>query len=104
MFARHSREGWTTWGDEAGVEVEPRGKASRGYAGGAIERIPHVDPHVRLPEGVSNRIAEILREGYEDGESIDSLAKDSGLSIARVRGLLKRAGVEVRPQGRPTKK
>src|SRR5665811_456343 len=98
MFARHSREGWTTWGDEAGVEVEPRGKASRGYAGGAIERIPYIDPHVRLPEGVAGRFAEILKEGYESGMSIDALVKESGYTIARVRGMLKRAGCDVRPQ------
>lgn len=36
LFARHPREGWTVWGDESPHEVEPRGKAYRGYAGGPM--------------------------------------------------------------------
>lgn len=52
MFARHPREGWTVWGDEASTDVAPRGKAHRGYSGGPL-LVPHLDPHVRLPEIVS---------------------------------------------------
>lgn len=103
MFARHPREGWTTWGDEAHEDIEPRGKASRGYAGGAIDRLPRIDPHVRLPAGVSDQIATVLRTEYESGTSIDTLAKESGYSIARVRGMLTRSGCDIRPQGRPAK-
>ena len=38
MFARHPRDGWTVWGDESAPDVAPRGKAHKGYGGGAIER------------------------------------------------------------------
>lgn len=33
LFARHPHDGWTAWGNEAGKDVEPRGKVHRGYAG-----------------------------------------------------------------------
>lgn len=36
LFARHPREGWTVWGDEAAPDVAPRGGARRGYTGGPI--------------------------------------------------------------------
>ena len=77
-------------------------RLSRGFAQRQVANEPGVG--IASSFGPGYAIPKILREGYEDGESIDSLARDSGLSIARVRRLLKRAGVEVRPQGRPTKK
>ena len=36
MFARHPRDGWDVWGDEAESTVTPRGRAHRGYEGGPI--------------------------------------------------------------------
>ena len=36
LFARHAREGWTVWGDEAASEAVPRGRVHRGYAGGPM--------------------------------------------------------------------
>jgi N6-adenosine-specific RNA methylase IME4 len=36
MFARNSRPGWDTWGNESNVE-EVRGKVHRGYEGGPIQ-------------------------------------------------------------------
>ena len=41
MFARYPRQGWTSWGNESGEDVVPRGKVHKGYAGGAIE--PKID-------------------------------------------------------------
>ena len=38
LFARHPREGWQVWGDEAAAEVAPRGKAHKGYQGGELRR------------------------------------------------------------------
>ena len=76
-------------------------RLSRGFAQRQVANEP---VGIASSFGPGYAIPKILREGYEDGESIDYLAKDSGLSITRVRGLLKRAGAEVRPQGRPTKK
>lgn len=32
MFARYPREGWSAWGNEADDEIQPRGRAHRGYA------------------------------------------------------------------------
>jgi N6-adenosine-specific RNA methylase IME4 len=36
LFARHPREGWQVWGDEAAADIVPRGRAHRGYAGGEL--------------------------------------------------------------------
>lgn len=47
LFARHPREGWTVWGDEADAEVTPRGRAHRGYEGGPI-LAPALSPHERM--------------------------------------------------------
>lgn len=33
LFARHPRDGWASWGDEAASDIEPRGKAHKGYGG-----------------------------------------------------------------------
>ncbi|MCL2471171.1 MAG: MT-A70 family methyltransferase [Propionibacteriaceae bacterium] len=44
LFARHPRPGWTSWGDEAPADIEPRGHQHRGYAGGAIDKVPGLQP------------------------------------------------------------
>ncbi len=36
LFARHPREGWQVWGDEAAADIVPRGRAHRGYTGGQL--------------------------------------------------------------------
>jgi N6-adenosine-specific RNA methylase IME4 len=33
LFARYPRPGWTSWGDEAAADVEPRGRRHRAYGG-----------------------------------------------------------------------
>lgn len=104
MFARHPRDGWQVWGDEADPDVTPRGKAHRGYVGGAITRLPRIDPGVRIPEFAAEHFAKVLRARYEDGASIRQLADESGYSIQRVRGLLLRSGVELRARGRSPQK
>lgn len=36
LFARHPREGWHVWGDEAAADITPRGRAHKGYHGGKL--------------------------------------------------------------------
>jgi N6-adenosine-specific RNA methylase IME4 len=102
MFARHPRPGWTVWGDEAATEIAPRGKAHKGYQGGPL-LVPHLDPHVRLPELVSDNLGDSLRQRYEAGASIRQLADESGYTITRVRTLLTKAGTAIRSRGRTTR-
>ena len=98
MFSRHGRKGWTLWGDEADEELEPRGKSHRGYGGGEIEA-PTVARYERLDGEVAEALGAQLRAFYESGLSIRDLQKTTGYSIQRVRGLLERAGVDLRPRG-----
>lgn len=98
MFSRHARKGWTLWGDEADEEVEPRGKAHRGYGGGEI-KAPAVARYERLDGEVAEALGAQLRAFYESGLSIRDLQKTTGYSIQRVRGLLERAGADLRPRG-----
>lgn len=98
MFSRHAREGWTLWGDEADEELEPRGKAHRGYGGGEIEA-PAVGRYERLDGEIAEALGAQLRAFYESGLSIRDLQKTTGYSIQRVRGLLERAGADLRPRG-----
>lgn len=100
MFARYAQEGWTAWGDESDDEVTPRGDAHRGYAGGELERLPHLDPHVRIPDELASRMASLLREQYDAGQSIRQIATATDFSITRVRTLLEMSGAELRSRGR----
>ncbi len=100
MFARYPQDGWAAWGDEATGDVAPRGRSHRGYGGGELETLPHLDPHVRIPEGLADRLGGVLREQYESGLSIRQLATATGFSIARVRTLLEKAGTSHRRRGR----
>lgn len=100
LFARYAQPGWTAWGDESGADTTPRGTVHKGYSGGAIE-IPHLVPHERLTPEKDKTLAETLRVKYEEGASIRSLCTETGYSHARVRGLLERAGTQLRKQGRP---
>lgn len=104
MFARYPQEGWTAWGDEAAEEVTPRGTTHRGYGGGDLARVPQIEPHARIPSGLATRLAELLREQYEAGQSIRELAVATGFSITRIRSLLDQAGTPLRGRGRPTTK
>ena len=98
LFARHPREGWTVWGDESSQEVEPRGQAHRGYAGGPI-LAPVVEPHARMTAQTEARLGRDLRARYEAGASVRALVEESGYSIARVRRLLALAGTTMRSRG-----
>lgn len=100
LFARYAQPGWTSWGDESGEGVQPRGQVHRGYTGGA-PAVPHIDSHVRLPKPVDDRVAATLSAQYAAGASIRQLSAQTGYSITRVRGLLTRGGAEIRPPGRP---
>lgn len=101
MFARYARPGWAVWGNESSDEVEPQGKAQRGYGGGEIARLPMLEPNERMSEWLAGRVAEIMAEEYAKGASVQQLANRSGYSIARVRTLLARNGVPLRSRGRP---
>ncbi|WP_241842941.1 MT-A70 family methyltransferase [Agromyces albus] len=98
MFSRHARKGWILWGDEADEELEPRGRVHRGYGGGEIEA-PAVARYERLDGEVAEALGQQLRAFYESGLSIRDLQKTTGYSIQRVRGLLERAGADLRPRG-----
>lgn len=98
MFARHARDGWSAWGDESADEVQPRGQAHRGYAGGAIE-VPRLTSHARLTEGQSEVLGSELRSRYENGASIRQIADDTDYSLQRVRTLLLSAGTTLRHRG-----
>ena len=100
MFARYAQEGWTAWGDESSGEIAPRGAAHRGYSGGELERVPHLDPHVRIPDDLAQRLAALLREQYEAGLSIRDIASATDFSLTRVRSLLELSGAELRARGR----
>lgn len=101
MFARYAREGWATWGNEAADTIVPRGKVHRGYAGGAID-VPHLHPRERLSDVDSRELGATLAKRYEQGLSLRDLEVESGFSHKRVRTLLERHGVVLRPRGRPT--
>lgn len=98
LFARHPRQGWTVWGDEALDEVAPRGQAHRGYTGGPIDT-PSLVPYERLQPDTQAAVAAALSEQYQNGKSIRDLATDTGYSIARVRALLGHADAAIRPRG-----
>ncbi len=98
MFARHAQPGWTAWGDEAAEDVAPRGVAHRGYTGGPID-IPHLKPHVRVPDKAATVLGAELRRRYEGGSSIRDLGTETGYSIQRVRTLLLGAGAQLRGRG-----
>jgi len=100
MFARYAQPGWTVWGDESSDEVQPRGSQHKGYSGGEITRVPKLEPNVRLDNEFAERLGGQLREQYESGKSIRDLTRETGFTIARVRGLLEQAGTQIRSQGR----
>lgn len=109
LFARHPREGWAVWGDEAADEVVPRGRAHRGYAGGPLELPsvggyttidpPEVGPYERLTVSVADELMRSVAEAYRSGQSIRQISNDLQFSITRTRTLLAKAGVELRPRG-----
>lgn len=88
MFARNARPEWTGWGDEASIDVQPRGRIHRGYEGGPLIR-DTID-------------AASVSDSYVGGRSIREIAEATGLSIRRVRQALNETGTEVRGRGRPS--
>ena len=98
LFARHPRQGWTVWGNEAADDVTPRGTVHKGYAGGPI--LPALKPNEHLEQERAEAMGEQLRLRYLQGESVRDLEMDTGYSIQRVRALLAAAGTPMRPRGR----
>lgn len=103
MFARYPRAGWEVWGNESAEDVTPQGKVYKGYEGGAIETVPHLDDHERLSKESELAVGKLLRDEYDEGRSIDDLAAEHGYSIQRVRRYLKIAGTQMRSPGRSKK-
>ena len=103
MFARYVRPGWSVWGNESDEEVAPQGKAQRGYGGGEIDSLPHLEPHERMSDWLSERVAQIMADEYVKGASVQQISTQSGYSITRVRSLLDKSGVVLRGRGRPKK-
>ncbi|WP_205409714.1 MT-A70 family methyltransferase [Pseudothauera hydrothermalis] len=97
LFARHPRDGWVVWGNEADEDVVPRGRIPSGYAGDAI--LPP-NTHGMERESVLE-VAFTLRAEYERGKSVRDLAQECGYPIQRVRTLLQLAHTPMRPRGRP---
>jgi N6-adenosine-specific RNA methylase IME4 len=98
LFARHSRSGWTIWGDEADPEIVPRGRVHKGYTGGSIV-VPQLQLHMRLDDESADYLGGELRRHYETGRSIRDIATETSYSIGRVRTLLQRANTPLRPRG-----
>lgn len=98
MFARHPNPGWVGWGDESAEETLPRGKAHKGYAGGAI--LPTLKPSEHIPNDVASALSAELKLRYDKGQSVRQIADESGYSIQRVRALLSSAETAMRPRGR----
>ena len=95
LFARHARENWTVWGNEASDEIEPEGKTHPMYKGG-----PMVPRYQRLSKNELESLAdEVTRLYLETGKSIREISTLMDLSIGRVRSLLREGGVEFRPRG-----
>lgn len=97
LFARHPRDGWIVWGNEADEDVVPRGQIHSGYAGDAF--LPP-NAHGMGRESVLE-VAHALRAEYEKGKSVRDLAQECGYPIQRVRTLLQLAHTPMRPRGRP---
>jgi N6-adenosine-specific RNA methylase IME4 len=98
LFARHSRPGWTVWGDESADEIVPRGVVHKNYRGGTI--LPTLQPHEHVDKDRAEAMGERLRKLYQDGSSVRQLAEETGYSIQRVRSLLQAAETTMRPRGR----
>jgi N6-adenosine-specific RNA methylase IME4 len=98
LFARYPRPGWTVWGDESPEETTPRGKAHKGYEGGAM--LPPLPPNAHVNGNVAEAMASEMSRRYVSGGSVRELAEETGYSIQRVRSLLERTATPMRPRGR----
>ncbi len=98
MFARHPRLNWTVWGDEASVDLVPRGRIHKGYEGGEI--LPELRANQHVDEAMACALSSELKRRYEAGSSVRELVEETGYSIQRVRSLLMSASTKMRPRGR----
>jgi N6-adenosine-specific RNA methylase IME4 len=98
LFARHPRDDWTVWGDEAATEVAPRGRVHRGYEGGAIE-VPRLPSRARVTPEQADVLGHELGARYLAGRSIRDISDETGYSITRVRALLLSVGTPLRGRG-----
>lgn len=98
LFARYARPGWASWGAESAADTKPRGHAYKGYGGGPIQ-LPLIASYSRLDDDIARDVATTLKEKYQHGHSIRELSEETSYSIGRIRGLLRRAGTELRSRG-----
>lgn len=98
LFARHSRPGWVSWGDESSDQVTPRGVVHKSYQGGEI--LPNLLPNEHVSRVRAEVIGEKLRALYERGFSVRKLADETGYSIQRIRTFLQLADTQMRGRGR----
>lgn len=107
LFGRGiARVGWTSWGDEVGDGIVPRGFAVSARANSlsgdnTVRWVPGVprNAHLKGPDRLAVR--DELARRYRNGSSIAALVESTGYSITRVRTLLAEAGVQMRGRGRP---
>lgn len=98
LFARHPKSNWTVWGDESHEEIAPRGKAHKGYSGGAM--LPTLSPNEHITSPIAHALSKELKSRYECGSSVREIVDETGYSIQRVRSLLEMANTSMRPRGR----
>ena len=76
MFARQAMPDWTTWGDESGTDITPRGKVHKGYAGGDID-VPLLEPHDRLDTSIMTETTDIYRASALTIDQADTMGVDA---------------------------
>lgn len=62
--------------------------------------LPELVPNSHVGGEVAAAMADELRRRYFGGSSVRELAEETGYSIQRVRTLLNKANVRMRPRGR----
>ncbi len=98
LFARYPKPNWTLWGDEASDDLQPRGKAHKGYHGG--EMLPLFRANEHIQQDVATALGVELKCRYLAGSSVREISEETGYSIQRIRSLLAGANTQMRSRGR----
>ena len=103
LFARYPRDGWTSWGNEAGDTVVPRGKQHANFRGAKISRVTNLVP--LLEAGLLSPHQNLVlrkRGGAEYGAKVladGSIELDSGGVFSSPTDAAKAAGGYVSTDG-----